>query len=297
MARAQTQADTLVLVWTAPGDDGMVGTATSYDVRWSTSPITAQNWTSANVVAAPPTPEASGARQHLVVRNLTPGTTYYFAIRSTDDAGNQSDLSNVVRWDWEYDTAAPAAPVNVTATREGDDVRVRWSANAEPDLASYTVYRRLGDSGSFAVVAGPVTGTEHVDATIPPGTESVWYRVTARDDSGNESAQSAAVAVNFTTVAAGWTVGAAYPNPGRAGSPVSIPIVVPSTGSAGAELRILDAGGHVVRRLELGSYDPGPQTVAWDGRNEAGRTLAPGVFTAWLIAGGERKSVKLVRVP
>ena len=37
-------ATAVKLTWTAPGDDGTVGTATSYDVRYSTGVINAGNW-------------------------------------------------------------------------------------------------------------------------------------------------------------------------------------------------------------------------------------------------------------
>jgi hypothetical protein len=77
IARAQgAGSDTLTLAWTAPGDDGTIGRATSYDIRWSTAPITNANFTSATAVASPPAPANSGARQQVVVRGLTRGTTY-----------------------------------------------------------------------------------------------------------------------------------------------------------------------------------------------------------------------------
>lgn len=44
------------LTWTAPGDDGSVGTATAYDLRYSTSPITDEaGWLSATSVPSTPT--------------------------------------------------------------------------------------------------------------------------------------------------------------------------------------------------------------------------------------------------
>ena len=43
----------------------------------------------------------------MVVRGLTRGTTYYFAVKSYDDVDNVSPLSNVVQWDWVHDTARP----------------------------------------------------------------------------------------------------------------------------------------------------------------------------------------------
>ena len=38
--------DSVTLSWTAPGDDGDVGTAATYDIRYSTSPITEATWNS-----------------------------------------------------------------------------------------------------------------------------------------------------------------------------------------------------------------------------------------------------------
>jgi hypothetical protein len=89
-ARAHAQADTLVLVWTAPGDDANVGTASSYEMRMSTSPITSTNWDQAALISGLPSPRPSGARERITVNGLTKGTTYYFAIKSIDDAGNVS---------------------------------------------------------------------------------------------------------------------------------------------------------------------------------------------------------------
>jgi glucuronoarabinoxylan endo-1,4-beta-xylanase len=88
----QTSAD---LSWTAPGDDGNQGVATGYDIRYSTIPLTAANWNSAQQVTGEPTPAASGLEQYVSV-GLQPGTTYYFAIKTLDEAGNVSDISNVI---------------------------------------------------------------------------------------------------------------------------------------------------------------------------------------------------------
>jgi flagellar hook assembly protein FlgD len=52
-----------------------------------------------------------------------------------------------------------------------------------------------------------------------------------------------------------------------------------------------------VRRLELQGLGSGPATVDWDGQNDAGREVAPGVYRAWLIVGDTRKVIRLVRVP
>jgi hypothetical protein len=293
-------SDTLTLLWTAPGDDGAVGTAARYEIRMSTAPISDANWGSATAIAGPPAPTSSGTRQSVVVRGLSRGTTYYFAIKTVDDADNVSGLSNVVRWDWIYDTAPPAAPTGLAAELEnGTEARVRWSTNAEPDLAGYTVYRSLTPSGPFqAISPAGLTSAEFLDTTIPAGSSGVWYQVSATDVSGNESARSATLAVSLVTQAATvFELQPAYPNPSRGSDPVVIPLNVPTAGAGGAEILVMDAGGHRIRALALTGLSGGPQNVVWDGRNDAGNPVAPGVYTAWLMGSSERRSIKLVRLP
>ena len=85
----------ITLSWTAPGDDGNTGTAQSYDIRYSTSTITEGNWSSATTITGEPIPSVAGSSESMVVSNLTSGTTYYFAIKTSDEEPNISDLSNV----------------------------------------------------------------------------------------------------------------------------------------------------------------------------------------------------------
>ena len=66
------------------------GTAAGYQIRYALWPITPANWTSATIVANPPTPAAAGSPQNLTVSNLSPGGRYYFGIKATDDASNSS---------------------------------------------------------------------------------------------------------------------------------------------------------------------------------------------------------------
>jgi hypothetical protein len=98
---------TLALRWTSPGDDGVTGTATSYDIRYSTSLITTANWGSATTVTGEPAPLVAGTLQTFTVSGLQPSQTYYVAIRTTDDRGNLSGLSNVPSGA-TLDTIAPA---------------------------------------------------------------------------------------------------------------------------------------------------------------------------------------------
>jgi hypothetical protein len=297
-ARAQAPADTVSLMWTAPGDDGNIGTAQGYEMRMSLAPIDESNWSGATLVAGAPPPLPAGTTQLMVARGLSYGTTYYFAIKTVDDAGNWSPISNLVRWDWVFDTAPPAAPSGLAAALAADGVRVTWTPNSEADLAGYSVYRALAASGPFTDVSGSLLASPtFLDATVPPGTAVVWYQVTARDNSGNESARSSIASLTLVATATGtWSLDPGYPNPSPAGATVHIPLTVPA-GAGEARIEIVNNIGQRVRRIDLGVLASGSSSISWDGRNDAGREVAPGAYTAWLIAGSTRTSVRLVRVP
>ncbi len=88
----------VVLRWTAPGNDGSNGTAARYDVRHSAAPITDSSFDAATAVAAAdvPNPAAAGTPQELTVAGLTPHAVHYFALRATDRAGNRAAISNLI---------------------------------------------------------------------------------------------------------------------------------------------------------------------------------------------------------
>jgi hypothetical protein len=112
----QVNDNSVVLGWTAPGNDGNVGTASAYDLRYSTSPIDATNFASATPIPAP-APVPAGGAQTDVVQGLTPGATYYFALRTRDGMNNWSALSNVPQVATSAtDTRPPAAIKDLTVT-------------------------------------------------------------------------------------------------------------------------------------------------------------------------------------
>ena len=293
-------ADSLELTWTAVGDDSLTGTATAYDLRMDTSPITDAGWGSATPVGGVTAPRPSGSLESHMVRGLTRGTTYWFAIKTRDDAGNWSRISNVLQWDWVFDTAPPAAPGGLAGSRTGGSIHLTWSANAEPDLLGYTVYRSTAAGGPFTAITGsPLSATEFLDSNVPAGAPSVWYKVSASDVNGNESARSAALSFSTgsTEVASAYSIETPYPNPSKLTDMVRIPVMVPATGASLVLIDIRDSGNRLIRRLDLSRLTPGPHTVSWDGRNFSGRDVAPGAYRAWLIAGDLHQSVRLLRLP
>ena len=94
-AREGSDTGEVILGWTAPGDDGNVGRATEYIIRYSEREIiNYATWCEANDVTGEPIPKDAGRQETFSVSNLTPGRRYYFAIRAVDDVGNKSLLSS-----------------------------------------------------------------------------------------------------------------------------------------------------------------------------------------------------------
>jgi hypothetical protein len=84
----------ITLTWTAPGDDGNTGTASQYDIRYSTSKITEANRNSATQCTGEPSPQVAGSSETFTVTGLSSNTTYYSALETADEVPNWSEISS-----------------------------------------------------------------------------------------------------------------------------------------------------------------------------------------------------------
>jgi C1A family cysteine protease/fibronectin type 3 domain-containing protein len=120
---------------------------------------------------------------------LAAATSYSYRVRAYNAAGD-SGYSNPASATTSGDTTPPAPPANLTATAMDSSVDLTWSANAEPDLAGYTVYRATSGGGPYsALTASLLSDPSYTDSSVSNGT-TYYYVVTASDDSGNESGHS-----------------------------------------------------------------------------------------------------------
>jgi subtilisin family serine protease/DNA-binding beta-propeller fold protein YncE len=88
----QTNSNSVGLRWTATGDDGSSGAATSYDLRFSTAPIDAASFAQATPVPAPPSPGPAGSIERYEIPGLDTETAYYFAIQARDEWSNAGPI-------------------------------------------------------------------------------------------------------------------------------------------------------------------------------------------------------------
>ncbi|MBN2185573.1 MAG: hypothetical protein JW746_09620 [Candidatus Krumholzibacteriota bacterium] len=103
---SSTTSNSITLTWTTPGDDGMSGKASQFDLRHSILPIYLWNWDLAMPSDGEPQPGDAGGVETFTLSDLTFAPIYYFAVRTGDEVPNWSDLSNVVSGRLDLSTGA-----------------------------------------------------------------------------------------------------------------------------------------------------------------------------------------------
>ncbi len=128
LAVVSTTDSSVTLTWTATGDDSTVGTASHYDVRYSTSPITAGNFAGADTASGAPSPLPVGSTETFEVTELTSGLKYYFALKAADADSNWSEVSNNASA--YVDLGKPViSSVADVPNDQGKKVTVTWDAS------------------------------------------------------------------------------------------------------------------------------------------------------------------------
>jgi len=190
------------LTWTAPGDDGSTGTATSYDVLYSPRNITDTNWRVARQATGVPTPQEAGSSQSVIISALS-GGTYYFALKTKDEAPNWSGLSNVVNAVFASDTTAPSSIIDISAssvslpfvtlswTAPGDDGSLGTATSYDVRYSTSITNMESNWSSATQATGEPapqVAGTSQ-SMTISGLSSEITYHfaIKTKDEAGNES--------------------------------------------------------------------------------------------------------------
>ncbi|MCB1130149.1 MAG: hypothetical protein KDN05_03410 [Verrucomicrobiae bacterium] len=133
---------------------------------------------------------------------VTNGTTYYYVVTATDTSANPSaNSSEASATPVAPDTTPPAAPTGLAASAGDGTVDLDWEDNAEPDLASYTVYRSTTSGSGYVSIASGLASSAYTDETVSNGT-TYYYVVTATDNASNESVVSGEVSATPAASAA-----------------------------------------------------------------------------------------------
>ena len=158
----------------------------------------------------------------------------------------------------------------------------------------------------YATAEGGIWMTETLDASGATGRNTSLaldrdgapvIAYTARNGKGSFRVVSASVQFSGKPASNGGSVLAArslsaWPLPYKGGA-LSVSFLIPSRGGA-AEVRMIDLAGRHVRTLMRGTAAAGRQVIAWDGRDDAGRNVANGVYFLVSRTGGQESKLKLV---
>lgn len=167
---------------------------------------------------------------------LPNGSALTWSVTAVDRWGNVSAASSVTAT--PRDTTPPTAPTGLAAVAGDGQVALSWTANTEPDLASY----RVVDAGGTELATVNAPGRTAVVTGLTNGT-AASFRVLAVDAAGNVSAASSAVSATprDLTPPAAPTGLAAVPGDGSAALSWTANPEVDV-----ARYDVLDAGGNVV---------------------------------------------------
>nr|WP_262921749.1 S8 family serine peptidase [Salinibacter ruber] len=123
---------------------------------------------------------------------VTTGTTYYYRVTSEAADGRESEPTSIM--DVTPENPIPGIPNNVSAAESDAGIEVSWASVDATDLQRYRVYRDTkpfeGESSESAPYDSSAAGTSSlVDSGAEEGT-TYYYKVTAVDEAGGESALS-----------------------------------------------------------------------------------------------------------
>ena len=230
LATGTVAASSVQLNWTAPGDDGATGTATTYDVRYSTSTITAGNWAPATQATGEPAPSVAGSSETFTVTGLSPSTTYYFAIKTSDEVPNESAISNVPSAAW--DVLALELEAETLEARLGEPVYLSFSVENQSEVT-------VSEVGVSIAIPNGLAWSESLEAVdsvqTQPGQVTLYLGSLAPGGTVEGRAAFALVSalpgnMVISATAFGHVAAAAMNSPAPAGAAAAPPQGAPPTG-------------------------------------------------------------------
>jgi subtilisin-like proprotein convertase family protein len=194
------------------------------------------------------------------------------------------------------------AEAEVPAVGAARAVRLTWETTPGREAGIRYRVERASGAGELAVFEPlhiePLDANEYLDSAMDAfagagafAPRDTRYRLVAINGLGEEHA--------LGTTSVGGTLSeerdlAVLPNTTRTGD-VEIRFRV-ATERLAIEAAIFDTSGRRVRTLSAGGLEPGVHTARWDGRNDGGESVAPGVYFARLVWGGVARASERITV-
>jgi predicted CXXCH cytochrome family protein len=191
---------------------------------------------------------------------------------------------------YSVDNLSPAAPTALSAGMVSNEVRLGWQmSSATPDFSYFAIYR--GTVSGFDPKSGPpvakTSDTTYSDGDVVSGV-TYYYRVSAVDFSGNESAISAPVSIDVVLgvgetggLPREFALGQNYPNPFNPWTQIGYQLPKASH----VKITITNMLGVQVSVLVDRDEQPGYYHVTWNGMDNRGQAVGSGIYLYRMEAG------------
>jgi LPXTG-motif cell wall-anchored protein len=120
-----------------------------------------------------------------------PQSETYYAIAAVDEAGNEAEISNIVKL--APDSSAPQAVSDLSAVANPDSsITLTWPASEDSDFKQYNIYRSTISTFDFSVPHKITTLNSFTDTELIHR-QDYYYIVRAEDTAGNEDTNQRSV--------------------------------------------------------------------------------------------------------
>lgn len=188
-------AGSVILTWTATGDDGTTGDVTGGAFRIDYDTVE-KTWNVNTYQIHIGTSYIAGSAQRYTIVGLTQGQTYYFVLWAADEVPNWSSVSNVAQiyLPPPQDTTPPPTPVLISPSNgeltTNKSPLLDWADVTDPSGVYYWV--QLDNENTFSppliVDQQNLTQSHYQIATTLSENTTYYWRVKAVDGAGNQSA-------------------------------------------------------------------------------------------------------------
>jgi hypothetical protein len=127
-----------------------------------------------------------------------------------DPDGSRSDIGaygGPFGESYKYKDLPPKAPRGIEAFTDSSFITIKWRKNTEADFSYYKLFRdtTAGFTADTTTFIGVFTDTLFIQP-LPSGVEKLFFKLTAVDSQGNESAVSEEAGVTLVSVNNQWEV-------------------------------------------------------------------------------------------
>jgi hypothetical protein len=173
------------LSWTAPGDDGIAGTTMYYIIKYNDVPVTDLNWEESYDIPYKPVPLPYGAKESITVKLPSQNALYYFAIKSVDEAGNISEISNITAsvsavQNYTFSLSSPA----FNSTVHDLSPTLEWESYIDEEVLGYALMIADNDLFDNAVIINNINTNSYKMKYLLDQGKSYFWKVRANTKSG-----------------------------------------------------------------------------------------------------------------